>query len=694
MAPNIPGKVEALFPAPGDPGTASNALLAVHLARAGLPVFPCQPHSKAPYYAGGFHSATTDEAEVARLWQAHPQAMIGLPTGPASGLFVVDLDIDKETGEAVGEATLAALGLSDLILSTPGALTPSGGRHLYFADPGEGFGNTTGRIGPKVDTRGAGGYVIAPGSVAPGGRYEPVGRLLRGAPPPLPPELRTALQRPAHAPQRGLSQHGLSIDLGHHDRADLAEVQEILSFIPPGCGYDDWFRVLMGLHDHFGGSAEGLALADRWSAGSDKYRPGEVAAKWQGFRPGGGAGWGTVCALARQNGANLSEIAKRHRGADARPFAVAGDFMRHDMRQEEPDDAGEYVSAASLAGLPVPAREWSVPGIVPFGTVTKLDGDGGTGKSLLALQLAVATASGGRWIGQDVRQGRALYIGAEDDRDEMHRRLVDVTQAQGLDLSDLGALTFRSLAGKDALLAVQEGGGKNTLKATPLYQAVARWIAEHRPVLVVLDTLSDLFGGNEIDRTQARQFIGLLRALCIEHRTTIVLLAHPSLTGMSSGTGSSGSTAWSNSVRSRLYFRRIKFAEGDEPDPDARELEVMKANYGRIGTVYPLRWRAGAFVLETPPDGLDRMAASAKAERVFLRLLRRFTDEGRHVSANPGPTYAPTVFAGSPDAEGCTKKALRAAMEALFAKGRLRVEQHGRGAKARSHLAEVQRDGD
>src|SRR5690606_40940583 len=65
----------------------------------------------------------------------------------------------------------------------------------------------------------------------------------------------------------------------------------------------------------------------------------------------------------------------------------------------------------------------------------------------------------------------------------------------------------------------------------------------------------DLFGGDEINRNQVRRFIGMLRALAIAFDTAVVLLSHPSVQGMQTGTGTSGSTAWNNSVRSRLYLR-------------------------------------------------------------------------------------------------------------------------------------------
>ena len=68
-----------------------------------------------------------------------------------------------------------------------------------------------------------------------------------------------------------------------------------------------------------------------------------------------------------------------------------------------------------------------------------------------------------------------------------------------------------------------------------------------------LDTLADVFAGNENARQEARQFIGLLRGLAIEHDLAVVPLAHPSLSGMTSGTGTSGSTALLDSVRARSF---------------------------------------------------------------------------------------------------------------------------------------------
>jgi RecA-family ATPase len=273
----------------------------------------------------------------------------------------------------------------------------------------------------------------------------------------------------------------------------------------------------------------------------------------------------------------------------------------------------------------------------------------------------------------------------------LHRRLADVLAAEGLGFQDLDRLTLRSLAGEDALLAVPDKA-TGALRTTALHDELDARLREEAPALLILDTAADLHAGNENDRAQVRQFVGILRGLAIRHACAVVLLAHPSLTGMASGSGLSGSTAWNGSVRSRLYLERIT-EEAYEPNPDARRLTTKKANYARTGTEIGLTWRAGVFVADAPeePAGrLDRMAASAKAERVFLKLLRQFTDQGRHVSPTPSVSYAPTVFARHPEAEGMTKRALAGAMEKLLTDRRVIIAEHGRGASKRRHLIEAE----
>jgi RecA-family ATPase len=98
-----------------------------------------------------------------------------------------------------------------------------------------------------------------------------------------------------------------------------------------------------------------------------------------------------------------------------------------------------------------------------------------------------------------------MFVSAEDDVDELHRRVIDITRADAVTLANLDRLTIRSLAGEDALLAMLTGR-TGALVPSPLFYELDRRIETEQPALVILDTLADLFPGNENDRAQARHF--------------------------------------------------------------------------------------------------------------------------------------------------------------------------------------------
>jgi hypothetical protein len=124
------------------------------------PVFPCNwtgETVKRPLIDGGFKSASKDPAILSEWWSRWPLALIGIPTGAVSGLVV--LDIDRKNG-VDGLDCLEGNGWD--IPETPIVHTQSGGLHYYLAHPGRAVPCSAGRIGPGVDIRADGGYVIAP----------------------------------------------------------------------------------------------------------------------------------------------------------------------------------------------------------------------------------------------------------------------------------------------------------------------------------------------------------------------------------------------------------------------------------------------------------------------------------------------------------------------------------------------------
>ncbi|WP_030273453.1 bifunctional DNA primase/polymerase [Streptomyces sp. NRRL B-24484] len=186
--------------------TARPDLLAAALASAqrGWPVFPLRPDDKRPAlhhatrcprtgpctagHASWEQRATVDPDAIRRAWE-HGPYNVGLATGPAR-LVVVDLDVPKHPGDTP-PPRWAELGVTDgadvlaalceqhhqpYPADTRTVRTCSGGTHLYFtAPPGLVLRNTRGEqgngLGWKVDTRAAGGYVVAPGSLVEGRPY-------------------------------------------------------------------------------------------------------------------------------------------------------------------------------------------------------------------------------------------------------------------------------------------------------------------------------------------------------------------------------------------------------------------------------------------------------------------------------------------------------------------------------------------
>jgi RecA-family ATPase len=294
---------------------------------------------------------------------------------------------------------------------------------------------------------------------------------------------------------------------------------------------------------------------------------------------------------------------------------------------------------------------------------------------------------GQQWLGLDVKRCPVLYLNAEDDQDELHRRMASITHHMEVDMDRLTALHLWSLAGHNALLGTADRNGN--IHPTPLLEHLDGLIAELGAKLVLLDPLANLFGGTEIVRTQAMQFIALLRGLAIKHSAAVVLASHPSLTGMASGTGSSGSTAWNNACRSRILVERRK--DPDDPtDEDARVLTVNKANYGRVGRKLQFRWSDGVFVVDN-----DAAAAAARAERekqddkLFVAMLATLNDQGIRVSHTPGTTYAPMYLAEQPAGKGISKERFKNAMQRLLAAKRITPVETGSPSRRRNHLEVV-----
>lgn len=138
------------------------ARAALVYAKLGFAVFPCRRRAKEPLAEHGCKDATTDLAQIHAWWERGPDANVGIATGLVSGIVVLDIDPRHGGDDALAELEAKNERLPD----TPRVLTGGGGIHVWFKHPGgAAIPNSVGTIGPGIDVRGDGGYVIVPPSV-------------------------------------------------------------------------------------------------------------------------------------------------------------------------------------------------------------------------------------------------------------------------------------------------------------------------------------------------------------------------------------------------------------------------------------------------------------------------------------------------------------------------------------------------
>ena len=148
-----------------------------------------------------------------------------------------------------------------------------------------------------------------------------------------------------------------------------------------------------------------------------------------------------------------------------------------------------------------------------------------------------------------------------------------------------------------------------------------------QPTLIIADTAADTFGGNENFRSEVRAFVS---SCCgrLAHQTgaAFLLLAHPSQAGLNNKRGDGGSTAWNNSMRSRLYLRF-----NDDAGVDDRVLELPKVNHGQRLKSWDLFWEAGAFRLAS---SASKRTSDPNEPAIIAEVARAF-DAEKPWSAHP-----------------------------------------------------------
>ena len=236
-----------------------------------------------------------------------------------------------------------------------------------------------------------------------------------------------------------------------------------------------------------------------------------------------------------------------------------------------------------------------MPDWLPVGYATLLAGHGGVGKSAIALHLAVCIAAGLSFFGLEVARRRVLFLSCEDRRPVLHWRMSRICAHLGADLASLrGWLEIIDLVGADAMLWDRDPRTGNTI--APAYGRLQERIGQCQTEVLMIDGVSDVFGGNENARGEVKRFVNSLVALIPPDAGAVLLVGHvskPGSTAGANGEGYSGSTGWHNSCRARWYLYPETIS-GEDGERAARTgdliLDLQKSNLGRTDQSIRFAW--------------------------------------------------------------------------------------------------------
>lgn len=550
---------------------------ALYYARQGIPVFPCSPKDKAPLVGadkdeagepivgtGGFYKATTDKATITAWWAKWPNAMIGMPTGPASGIDVLDLDLDIKKGKDGFAAVPDWKDRSPVITRTP-----RGGVHLWFKSDGT-IPSTSDGIALGVDTRGTGGYAILPPSRNGSAAYcfEKGNEGIRHELPSFPADLKARLeeQNAERTPNEDLT-------------ADPALIAAAMAVVPNNDvsqqeynnkGMAIWVATLDD-------RACGFQIFDAWARKSKKYHGGTVA-RWKHYfkSPPSKIGAGSIIRWANeaqpdwQNkycdalmqrfilpGGNLEFLLKKEWSKPENKTEPLTTEAPRDKAPEQNEPKSETPKSQVLSlqwhgDAPVQQQKSLIRNRLPEIGAGLLSGQWGTFKTFFALDLSAHIMMGWDWTGEPVyRQSGVLCLAQEGGgsiamrlaalvEHKIEPRLREVDQTSQKIRSE--RLPFTWASRMPMLLGTDKNDPLPVLLATAEL-VHERFMKEFKlPLgLIWIDTLSSAGGfSDENDNAEAAKLMDVLRQLSEKSGAVVVGVDH---LGKNVDAGSRGASA-------------------------------------------------------------------------------------------------------------------------------------------------------
>lgn len=605
-----------------------------------LHVFPLAKGTKSPME--GFHwrqHSSNDLSQVLDWANQHPECNWAIDAGK-SGLCILDIDNKKgKFGSLDLELLEAEQG--EQIPVTFTVATPTGGEHYYYKGDSK---NTAGKLGEGIDTRGEGGFVVAPYSVTPEGSYEITNEdALAELPQWISSRIGETLERDAKP------------SIYRDEPTDILDaVKFLISDAPESIegngGNNTAYTVACRVRDF------GISFDTASRLMLDHYNP-RCQPEWSEKDLDG---------IVR-NAYNYAKLA----AGDASAKSAFEGF------NPETGDVLEVINAASLVGLPEEEPGFLFEDFIPKNEVSLMIGDGGTGKSQLVTQAAFAVAAGKDFMGMENQtQMPVIMVSCEDSVNVFQKRKYYIEREGGFAYENAAKdIYYIPRKGKSTVLGSVTGFKVQTTK---FYRELDHYLGTiPGEKLLVLDTLADIFAGNENERSTVNQFVKyVLNSLVEKHQTTIVLIAHPP----KSGSDYSGSTAWNNAVRARYTFKRPE--ENGKPNlqSNLRILETSKSNYSEVGMKVYMEFKHGVFVFDESNgqdfvDDISQGVSDMLFEHIKLAADNKTPFNDHHNAANPVFALEIRTKTGG----FATKKEIQRALNSLISAGK--VEKRARSKK-------------
>lgn len=491
-------------------------------AIAGYPIFPCIPNGKQPAIKDWYTEATTDLAKIDQWWSVQDYN-IGL--APAKiGLSVIDLDVKNPEDNGVTTWTT----LDEHKPETLTIETPSKGIHFYYEGV---IGTGARKLGPGIDTRGAGGLVLLPPSVIRDTPWDGEYRILHDRPvAPLPAWIAARFldRDPLPAPENFEEDSLWALEYA------AREVRQLIALgdVPKRGNRDNRCYQMAARLRGLGLSYDrALQFLKDWASHGELPDRGLDEILHSAYRP-----------HPKQNPPG-SELPARD---EERYQDVLSSYVTNDPPEPAPVERGPmFLTWTQVEAFEEAPTEFVWDTLLVKNRANLVTGMPGTGKTILACNVAVAVDRGLPLLGMPTKPMKVALLVTEDKYTDVRRYIRSIAATRGVDPAELNIMTRSVLSSPEPgghLLAKYVDG--KVVPTAFCAEALAPWLAaQSGPVLLILDPLDELVLFNRNDDQEARAVMrGFIEdKLCRIGDTTVLVADHPSRSGARLGEDYGGS---------------------------------------------------------------------------------------------------------------------------------------------------------